>query len=60
LGLDRSTAAVLSVVAATDAGRLGIFEPRRSKMELGIGLVAIVLIWLVVIYGSLYVNQNVQ
>jgi hypothetical protein len=29
-------------------------------MELGIGLVAIVLIWLVVIYGSLYVNQNVQ
>ena len=29
-------------------------------MELGIGLVTIVLIWLVVIYGSLYVNQNVQ
>jgi hypothetical protein len=29
-------------------------------MELGVGLVSIVLIWLVVIYGSLYVNQNVQ
>jgi len=29
-------------------------------MELGIGLVTIILIWLIVIYGSLYVNKNVQ
>ena len=37
-----------------------VFEPWRNKMELGIGLVTIILIWLIVIYGSLYVNKNVQ
>jgi len=29
-------------------------------MALVIGLISIALIWLVVIYGSIYVNKNVQ
>ena len=29
-------------------------------MELVIGLITIILIWLIVIYGSLYVNKNIQ
>jgi hypothetical protein len=29
-------------------------------MELVVALVSIAVIWLVVIYGSLYVNKNVQ
>jgi hypothetical protein len=29
-------------------------------MALVVGLVSIVLVWLIVIYGSIYMNQNVQ
>ena len=29
-------------------------------MELVIGLITIILIWLIVIYGSLYVNKNIH
>jgi hypothetical protein len=29
-------------------------------MALVVGLVSIALVWLIVIYGSIYMNQNVQ
>jgi hypothetical protein len=29
-------------------------------MALVVGLVSIALVWLIVIYGSIYLNQNVQ
>jgi hypothetical protein len=32
----------------------------RFEMALVVGLVSIALIWVVVIYGSIYVNKNVQ
>jgi hypothetical protein len=41
------------------AERIGCAE-EDTGMALVIGLVSIAVIWLVVIYGSLYVNKNVQ
>jgi hypothetical protein len=39
-----------------DAGRLG----EGHMTALIVGLISIVVVWLVVIYGSIYVNKNVQ
>jgi len=38
------------------------FRMRRGecRMALVVGLVSLAVIWLVVIYGSIYVNKNVQ
>jgi hypothetical protein len=41
--------------------RIGYGRAREgSTMELVVALVSIAVIWLVVIYGSIYVNKNVQ
>jgi len=43
-------------VAAGEKGGAG----EDAGMALVVGLVAMAVIWLVVIYGSIYVNKNVQ
>jgi hypothetical protein len=35
-------------------------EGRRTMEALIVGLVSIAVIWVVVIYGSIYMNKNVQ
>jgi hypothetical protein len=51
-------------VAAIDAARRCGRRTRASRggcnMALVVGLISIAVIWLVVIYGSIYVNKNVQ
>jgi hypothetical protein len=47
--------------AARVVRRIGYGRAREgSTMELVVALVSIAVIWLVVIYGSIYVNKNVQ
>jgi len=53
---------IAAVEAARRRGRRERMRARQGgcKMALIIGLVSIALIWLIVIYGSNYVNKNVQ
>jgi hypothetical protein len=46
--------------SAAAAGGTDRVRRGGMRMALVIGLVAMVVIWLIVIYGSSYVNKNVQ
>jgi hypothetical protein len=47
-------------VGLSPALRGGVYGPKISMMALVVGLVSIALVWLIVIYGSIHLNKNVQ